>query len=161
DGMVGLGCGARSYTASLHYSSEYAVGMTGIQEIIANYTRRENEQFNWVDYGYKLNVDDRQRRFLIQSLLQSEGLDLNDYRETFHTDALTDFPQLMDLVTLELATLSKDCEGERVGSQEQFLIPNSQSKIILTPAGVEVSDTLGVWLYSPQVKALMEGYTWH
>ncbi|MBD4029592.1 coproporphyrinogen III oxidase family protein, partial [Xanthomonas citri pv. citri] len=25
DGMVGIGCGARSYTAGLHYSSEYGV----------------------------------------------------------------------------------------------------------------------------------------
>jgi oxygen-independent coproporphyrinogen III oxidase len=142
DGMLGLGCGARSYTSSLHYSSEYAVGMNGIQEIIANYAQREDEQFNWVNYGYKLNLDDRQRRFLIQSLLQSEGLSLSDYHQNFHTDALTDFPQLNDLLTLELADKTDD-------------------GVLLTPAGVEVSDTLGVWLYSPQVKALMESYTWH
>jgi oxygen-independent coproporphyrinogen III oxidase len=172
DGMVGLGCGARSYTASLHYSSEYAVGMTGIQEIIANYTQQADDRFNWVNYGYQLNVDDRQRRFLIQSLLQSEGLDLNDYRETFHTDALTDFPQLNDLLTLELATWEEE-DGKtgsnsisNVNPQSPILNPqspiqNPQSKIILTPAGVEVSDTLGVWLYSPQVKALMDGYKWH
>jgi oxygen-independent coproporphyrinogen III oxidase len=142
DGMVGLGCGARSYTSSLHYSSEYAVGMNGIQEIIANYAKREDEQFNWVNYGYKLNLDDRQRRFLIQSLLQSEGLSLSDYHQNFHTDALTDFPQLNDLLTLELGDKTDD-------------------GLFLNPAGVEVSDTLGVWLYSPQVKALMEDYQWH
>lgn len=141
DGMVGLGCGARSYTSSLHYSSEYAVGMNGIQEIIANYAQREDEQFNWVNYGYQLDLDDRQRRFLIQSLLQSEGLSLSDYHQNFHTDALTDFPQLNDLLTLELATKTDD-------------------GLLLNPAGVEVSDTLGVWLYSPQVKALMEDYQW-
>jgi oxygen-independent coproporphyrinogen III oxidase len=152
DGMLGLGCGARSYTSSLHYSSEYAVGMNGIQEIIANYAKREDKQFNWVNYGYKLNLDDRQRRFLIQSLLQSEGLSLSDYHQNFHTDALTDFPQLNDLLTLQLATWE---------DEEQSKIQNPKSKIILTPAGVEVSDTLGVWLYSPQVKALMENYQWH
>ncbi len=141
DGMVGLGCGSRSYTSSLHYSSEYAVGMNGIQEIIANYARREDEQFNWVNYGYQLNLDDRQRRFLIQSLLQSEGLSLSDYHQNFHSDALTDFPQLNDLLTLELAT-------------------KTDNGLLLNPAGVEVSDTLGVWLYSPQVKALMEDYQW-
>jgi oxygen-independent coproporphyrinogen III oxidase len=167
DGMVGLGCGARSYTSSLHYSSEYAVGMNGIQEIIANYARKEDERFNWVDYGYKLNVDDRQRRFLIQSLLQSEGLSLSDYHQNFHTDALADFPQLGDLFTLELATLqppqsiplnnpkSKTC------TERSRSIQNPKSTIILNPAGVELSDTLGVWLYSPQVNALMEGYQWH
>jgi oxygen-independent coproporphyrinogen-3 oxidase len=30
DGMVGLGCGARSYTRGLHYSREYAVGAAGV-----------------------------------------------------------------------------------------------------------------------------------
>jgi oxygen-independent coproporphyrinogen III oxidase len=165
DGMVGLGCGARSYTSSLHYSSEYAVGMNGIQEIIANYAQKEDDRFNWVDYGYKLNVDDRQRRFLIQSLLQSEGLSLSDYHQNFGSDALNDFPQLGDLFTLELAIW-----GEREGETEsnpilnvnpQSKIQNPKSKIILTSSGVEVSDTLGVWLYSPQVNALMEEYQWH
>jgi oxygen-independent coproporphyrinogen III oxidase len=142
DGMLGLGCGARSYTSSLHYSSEYAVGMNGIQEIIGNYINKEDDQFNWVNYGYQLNLDDRQRRFLIQSLLQSEGLSLSDYQENFHSDAFTDFPQLNDLLTLALADKTDD-------------------GLLLNPAGVEVSDTLGVWLYSPQVTALMESYKWH
>ncbi len=105
DGMLGLGCGARSYTSHLHYSSEYAVGMNGIQEIITNYIQHEDDRFNWVDYGYKLNLDDRQRRFLIQSLLQSEGLDLSSYQKEFDSDVLSDFPQLMDLITLELAPI--------------------------------------------------------
>jgi hypothetical protein len=33
-------------------------------------------------------------------------------------------------------------------------------KLGLTAAGIEVSDTIGAWLYSPQVKELMESYTW-
>ncbi len=146
DGMLGLGCGARSYTSTLHYSSEYAVGMNGIQEIIANYIQCEVDRFKWVDYGYRLSLDDRHRRFLIQSLLQADGLDLEDYDRTFGTEAMTDFPQLNDLFTLELA--------ERIEAGE------NRSKITLSPAGIEVSDTIGAWLYSPQVKALMESYQW-
>ncbi|CAM5494658.1 hypothetical protein SMICM304S_11357 [Streptomyces microflavus] len=34
DGMIGLGCGARSYTAALHYSFDYAVDMREIRSII-------------------------------------------------------------------------------------------------------------------------------
>src|SRR5262249_2986370 len=34
DGMVGLGCGARSYTRGLHYSTEYAVRGRGVREIL-------------------------------------------------------------------------------------------------------------------------------
>lgn len=142
DGMLGLGCGARSYTSSLHYSSEYAVGMTGIQEIITNYTQTTDDRFNWVNYGYRLNLDDRRRRFLIQSLLHADGLSFDDYHQTFGTNAMTDFPQLNDLITLELAT-EGDC-----------------NKLGLTAAGIEVSDTIGAWLYSPQVKELMESYAW-
>jgi oxygen-independent coproporphyrinogen III oxidase len=142
DGMVGLGCGARSYTSALHYSSEYAVGMTGVQEIVAKYVGRSDESFRSIDYGYRLNLADQQRRFLIQSLLQVEGLNFSDYRQNFGSDALADFPQLYDLLTLELAEQKAD-------------------KLVLNPLGLEVSDTIGVWLYSPQVQELMEGYAWH
>jgi oxygen-independent coproporphyrinogen III oxidase len=141
DGMVGLGCGARSYTSALHYSSEYAVGMTGVQEIVAKYVGRDNQSFRSIDYGYQLNLADRQRRFLIQSLLQAEGLSFSDYRRDFGSEALADFPQLHDLLTLELAEQQGD-------------------KLVLNPLGIEVSDTIGVWLYSPQVQELMEGYAW-
>jgi oxygen-independent coproporphyrinogen III oxidase len=141
DGMVGLGCGARSYTTALHYSSEYAVGMTGVQEIVAQYVGRSTESFRSINYGYRLNLDDRQRRFLIQSLLQREGLIFSEYRQNFGSEALDDFPQLHDLLTLELAEQTKDY-------------------LILNPLGIEVSDTIGVWLYSPQVQELMENYTW-
>src|SRR5690606_10216074 len=37
DGMVGIGCGARSYTRELHYSSEFAVGRTGVRSILNDY----------------------------------------------------------------------------------------------------------------------------
>jgi oxygen-independent coproporphyrinogen III oxidase len=141
DSMVGLGCGARSYTSELHYSSEYAVGMTGVQEIVAKYVERDDQSFRSSDYGYPLNLDDRQRRFLIQSLLQSEGLSFSDYRRDFGSEALVDFPQLHDLLTLELAKQQGD-------------------KLVLNSLGIEVSDTIGVWLYSPQVQKLMEGYAW-
>lgn len=141
DGMVGLGCGARSYTSALHYSSEYAVGMTGVQEIVAKYVGRLDESFCSIDYGYSLSLDDQQRRFLIQSLLQAEGLSFSSYRQNFGSEALADFPQLHDLLTLELA--------EQTGNG-----------LVLNPFGIEVSDTIGVWLYSPQVQGLMEGYAW-
>ena len=34
DGMLGLGCGARSYTRALHYSREFAVGREGVTDIL-------------------------------------------------------------------------------------------------------------------------------
>ncbi|HKB46404.1 MAG TPA: STM4012 family radical SAM protein, partial [Ktedonobacterales bacterium] len=45
DGMVGLGCGARSYTRTHHYSAEYAVGSAGVRAILQDYIARPVEWF--------------------------------------------------------------------------------------------------------------------
>ncbi|GAB3857675.1 hypothetical protein GCM10027610_094340 [Dactylosporangium cerinum] len=40
DGMVGLGCGARSYTSALHYSFDYAVSVRQVRGILDDYLAR-------------------------------------------------------------------------------------------------------------------------
>ena len=140
DGMVGLGCGARSYTQGLHYSSEYGVSAGSVRAILADYLRRPAESFGLANYGYVLDREDQQRRYMIQSLLQLRpGLEFEPYQTRFGTTPLTDYPQLNELVELELAALTP------AGLQ-------------LTAAGLERSDTLGVWLYSAQVRGRMEEY---
>ncbi|MFE0130922.1 hypothetical protein ACFWY6_04940 [Streptomyces sp. NPDC059037] len=42
DGMIGLGCGARSYTSTLHYSFDYAVDLREIRTITDDYTATED-----------------------------------------------------------------------------------------------------------------------
>jgi oxygen-independent coproporphyrinogen-3 oxidase len=139
DGMVGLGCGARSYTRSVHYSREYAVGAPGIRAILADYIGRPTEGFAVADYGFRLSPEDQRRRFVLQSLLQKDGLSRAAYRGRFGTDALDDLPDLGELEPLGLAR-------------------NTQDRVCLTDAGLERSDTLGPWLYSAHVRQLMEGY---
>jgi oxygen-independent coproporphyrinogen-3 oxidase len=141
DGMIGLGCGARSYTRSLHYSREYAVGKSGVAGILGRYIRRREEEFGHVEYGYRLDADEQRRRLVIMSLLQASGLERVHYVRRFRCDVLDDFPQLLSLVERGLATL--DGEGLR-----------------LTPRGLEFSDALGPWLYSTAVKQRMEEYSW-
>lgn len=141
DGMVGLGCGARSYTRALHYSSEYAVGMKDIQGIVASYLQRGDDSFHWANYGFHLDRPEQQRRFVLQSLLQFEGLSFSSYGDLFHSEVFRDLPQLMELLELALAVQSED-------------------SLILTPMGMEKADTIGDWLYSPEVNRLMEGYQW-
>ncbi|AZI44556.1 coproporphyrinogen III oxidase family protein (plasmid) [Deinococcus psychrotolerans] len=141
DGMVGLGCGARSYTRSLHYSSEYAVGAVGVREIIADYVARPAESFGFITHGIQLSPDERRRRFALQSLLHFSGLDAALYAREFGSGALSDFPQLAELSELGLANWQT-------------------GRLILTPAGLEQSDALGPWLYSPAVRALSEEYQW-
>jgi oxygen-independent coproporphyrinogen III oxidase len=139
DGMVGLGCGARSYTQSLHYSSEYAVGQTGVREILHDFVQRPDSSFDLASHGFVLDLLEQQRRFVIQSLLQVSGLDFGFYRSRFGSDVLSDLPQLLELVTLDLATRHKD-------------------SLKLTATGLERSDAIGPWLYSSQAQHLMQGY---
>ena len=139
DGMVGLGCGARSYTGGLHYASEYAVGASGVRAILAAYLRAPEAAFAAAHYGVALSPDDQRRRYLIQSLLQTEGLDRAAYQRRFGRDILEEIPQLAVLV-------------------EHGLAAAQPGRLRLTAAGVERSDAIGPWLYTAEVTRLMAAY---
>jgi oxygen-independent coproporphyrinogen-3 oxidase len=139
DGLIGLGCGARSYTRTLHSSNEYAVGASGVRSIIQSYLHSSDDDFAQVNYGFALNDEEQRRRYVIQSLLQVEGLNRNGYQQQFASDVLADFPALMELMQHEFALINDD-------------------EIRLTPRGLEQSDLLGPWLYSESVRALMQAY---
>ncbi|WP_406695654.1 STM4012 family radical SAM protein [Singulisphaera sp. Ch08] len=141
DGMVGLGCGARSYTRGLHHASEYAVGARGVAEILADYVARSFDDFGAADFGFQLGPEEQRRRFLIQSLLTHDGLRFAAYTRRFGTDASDDFPELEDCCRLGLAA-------------------SSQGGLALTDPGLERSDAIGPWLYSREVRARMEDYSW-
>jgi oxygen-independent coproporphyrinogen-3 oxidase len=139
DGMVGLGCGARSYTHGLHYSDEYAVGATGVRAILADYIARPDQAFDSASYGVQLGPEDQRRRYVIQSLLQAEGLALDAYHRRFGAAALDELPELRELPRLALAALR-------------------DGRLQLTEAGLERSDAIGPWLYSTGMRGLMEEY---
>ena len=139
DGMVGLGCGARSYTQALHYSTEFAVGRRGVRSILTNYVNREPEEFLMASHGYRLDREDQRRRYTILSLLQVEGVSLCDYRRQFGSELLDDLPQLQELL-------------------DRNLIQRSVDRLQLTERGLELSDAIGPWLYSRRVRWLMEEF---
>ncbi len=139
DGMVGLGCGARSYTRTHHYSSEYAVGAKGVRAILNEYVATPAEAFDFAYYGFSLNDEEHRRRYVIKSLLEADGLHLTAYQQRFGSDVFIDLPDLHELLSLDLAMI-KD------------------NKMVLTTVGIERSDTIGPWLYSANVRNLMEGY---
>ena len=134
DGMIGLGAGARSYTKSVHYSSEYAVGRQSIKSIIQHYIARPN--FHEVDYGIELNKEEQQRRFVIKSILHGTGLDLRRYQELYEHDALEAYPLLAELIKADMATLQQDM-------------------LNLTSMGLDYSDAIGPALYSEHIKQLI------
>ncbi len=141
DGMVGLGCGARSYTKGLHYSNEYAVGTKGIKSVLTDYISQPTEAFEFASYGFELDDDEQKRRFILKSLLRVEGLDLKLYKSTFKSSVLEDYPELFKLLQQCFMVKTADC-------------------LQLTELGLERSDAIGPWLYSAKVRACMEAYEW-
>lgn len=139
DGMVGLGVGARSYTGSLHYSSEYAVGQNGVRAILDDYCHRDDASFREADYGCLLDDQEQRRRHLIKSLLREDGLDLAGYELRFQSSAEADFRELAELLPLGLA--------ER-----------DSQRLMLTQEGIDYSDTIGPWLFSEQSRLQMEEF---
>ncbi|MBW8484867.1 STM4012 family radical SAM protein [Actinomadura parmotrematis] len=136
DGMVGLGCGARSYTADLHYSFEYAVGASQVRAIIDDYVKADD--FSTARVGFRLDDDERRRRHLLQSLLQAEGLDTASYTTRFGTAPAADF----DLGTF----------------RERGWLDETPGRLRLTPEGLAHSDAVGPALFSPNARALMDAY---
>ena len=139
DGMVGLGCGARSYTRSLHYSTEFAVGRQGVRSILLDYINRDPSSFAAARNGFLLSPDDQQRRFAILMLLQVGGLYRREYAQRFGRDVLEDLPELSVLPDHDFAVITTE-------------------KIVLTQQGIERSDALGPWLYSDSVRSLMQDF---
>ncbi len=140
DGMVGIGCGARSYTRGLHYASEYGVSRRGVVDILDHYLSLSREAFARVDHGIVLDGDEQRRRFAIQSLLVKPGLSLSAWRARFGSEVFDDLPQLRDLEPAGLAHLDGDL-------------------LVLNDEGFARADTLGPWLISPAVAARMAEYT--
>jgi oxygen-independent coproporphyrinogen III oxidase len=141
DPMIGLGPGARSYTSNMHYSTDWAVGRNGVRSIIDNFIGASNDHHGHAHYGVDLTTEDRQRRFVLQGLLHETGLDLTRYENEFAGSALSHFGQLHELVENKLATM------------------NSEKTLLhLTMEGLEFSDAIGPWLYSPGVRDRMADF---
>ncbi len=134
DGMIGLGVGARSYTRSLHYSDDWAVGSAGIREIVGAWVDRPRQEFAAARYGIELSGEEQRRRWLIQSLLQIDGLSLPDYADRFGTAARADFAELDAL-------------------RDHGLLLERGERLIPSDRGLEWADAIAPWLYSESVRA--------
>jgi oxygen-independent coproporphyrinogen-3 oxidase len=139
DGMVGLGCGARSYTRDLHYSFDYAVGVGQVRAIIGDYLSRPPGDFGRAQYGFRLDGAEQRRRWLVKSLLRAEGLDRDGYRARFGTGVLEDLPRLGEL-------------------HERGWLVESGRRLVLTDEGLAHGDGIGPWLVSGPVREAMAGY---
>lgn len=142
DGMVGLGCGARSYTSTLHYSFDYAVDMHRIRGIIDDYAARSADDFRHADYGWEMTADEARRRHLLQSLLQAEGMPVAGYRARFGSAPGDDFAAELD--RFHARGWLDDSAGPRL--------------LRLSAKGLAHSDALGPELFSAAVRERMAAY---
>ncbi len=138
DGMVGLGCGARSYTSHLHYSFEYAVGASPVRAIIDAYVRESD--FTTARVGFRIDDEERRRRHLLQSLLQASGVERGAYRARFGTDPFDDF------------------RADLTAFADRGWLETTDDALRLTPEGLAYSDAIGPALFSSRVRDLMAAY---
>lgn len=133
DGMLGFGAGARSYTQTVHYSSDYRVDRPGILSILKDYSNQHANGHRHATHGVELNSEDIMRRDVIKSILRVEGLDCMRFRKRFlgaPTDLVPEIEALLGAGYLR--------------EQNNHLIP--------TPLGLEYSDAIGPWLFSSDLK---------
>lgn len=136
NGMIGIGAGARSYTKTLHYSSEYAVSRKVIKSIIQGYS--EKKDFNFINYGIHLNQEEQIRRFLIKSLIDGGRLDSRTFKERFQ-QSIFDIAIIQDFF-------------------DQKLLEQKGAFIQLSTPGLEMEDWIGPALFSSQVNDRMNAF---
>lgn len=136
DGVIGLGAGARSYTATHHYATDYAVSRKGVLGILDDYAARSTDMFRSAHHGIAIDDQERARRYVLKSILRADGLDMPRFRILF--DAVADdlFPILDQLRTMGLLA----AEGDQWRP---------------TAAGLEHSDAIPPLFYSAAVRARM------
>lgn len=139
DGMIGLGCGARSYTRSVHYSEEWAVGSKGVREILHAYTERSEQDFSAARYGFVLDPHEQLVRYALLSLLTKDGLNEVDFYQLFHCSIEDALPTIRDLVN----------EG---------MLERASPMLRLTTKGMALSDAVGPRLFSQAVVDRMSGF---
>src|SRR6185369_10193093 len=115
------------------------VGAAGVREIISDYLRRDDIAFAAADYGCELGGDEQRRRWVIKSLLRTEGLDLAAYARRFQSAAADDVPELQPLI-------------------EQELVEHRAGRLVPTPTGLEQSDAIGPRLYSEAVRSASDRF---
>jgi oxygen-independent coproporphyrinogen-3 oxidase len=139
DGMVGIGAGARSYTRALHYSTPWKMVARNIRGVVEAYGAAMQAGDTAVSHGFALDDDERQRRFVIQSLLY-DGLDLGEFATAFAADALERFRAQWNAL-----------EGEGC-------VTVGAGAVRLTARGVRHADVVGQLFFSERVRRLMDTY---
>jgi oxygen-independent coproporphyrinogen-3 oxidase len=139
DGMIGLGCGARSYTRTLHYATRFAVSQAGILAILQDWITQSERDFAVATHGLWLSGEEQMRRYVILSLLQAEGMSRAEFTERFADAALDGLSGIAEL-------------------KERGWLITTDEREQLTTLGLEHSDEVGPLLYSVPVRERLQDF---
>jgi oxygen-independent coproporphyrinogen-3 oxidase len=137
--LIGIGVGARSYTETIHYSTDYVVTQSSTINIIKDYIDKGFE--NLIQNGFKLDTDEQKRRYIILNLLINK-LNYSAYEKKFGSEMLEEF-------TDEFAAIEEE------GCIE---IDRDDGTIILTDKGFKYSSIIGSLFESEKVKNLINSF---
>ncbi|MDX1962264.1 MAG: STM4012 family radical SAM protein [Pirellulales bacterium] len=139
DGMIGLGCGARSYTQEIHYATRFATTQAGIQTVLAEWIQQTPAEFALATHGIWLSREEQFRRYLILSLLPVEGVLLTELQNRF-----PDFDY-------------RDLSGIKQLQERNWAVIQDQ-RLQLTPKGLQYSDQVAPLLYSNTVLDKLQAF---
>ena len=136
--MLSCGSGGRSYLGDLHYATRYTVCQQCIAREIDEYMATTD--FTVARNGFILSAKEQQQRFIIKNLMYYMGIDKAEYTRRFG-EPLDRTPLFRQLA-------------------EQYWIEETPERIRLTPEGLGYSDYIGQLFITPEIRQLMETYSY-
>jgi oxygen-independent coproporphyrinogen III oxidase len=138
--LLGLGAGARSYCGRVHYSTDFAVARRTTLEIIEGFIASQREPGYEAGFGFVLDRDEEERRFVILNLLL-DRLDPSVFAWRYGADPRDRFGD-------ELAALAA----------EECIAVEPDGQVRLTRKGFKHSSIVGNLFYSQRVRDLESAY---
>jgi oxygen-independent coproporphyrinogen-3 oxidase len=138
--LLGLGAGARSYTDTTHYSTNFAVRRTATLDIIHGFVGHDHRRDEPLDLGFVLDGDEQRRRYCILNLSLGT-LDPARYAARFGGATLDDFAGELDAL-----------------AQEGCARVDEAGVWHLTRKGYKYSNVIGTLLKSSRVDGLERTY---
>jgi oxygen-independent coproporphyrinogen-3 oxidase len=138
--LVGLGAGARSYSDSIHYGTDFAVGRSSTLDIINGFIGHQHDVKETIALGFTLDRDEQRRRYVILTLSLGR-LNAASYAERFGSDVHEDFGR-------EIAALRA----------EGCVAVDERRSVVLTPKGFKYSSLIATLFYSERVRELERAF---
>jgi len=134
---VSIGCGGRSYIGNLHFCTPYTVENAGCLKNLSAYIKQKD--FLTIGHGFILTEDEIKRHYAVKNILFGNGIDREDYRKHFNSEAEEDFPVIKEWQSQGYASADKEF-------------------ISLTQEGTALSDYLGPAFISGDTREKMDSW---